>query len=441
METRTWTEINCYFASAITVETANQMSRRKMTWVAVGIAVFAGTVYYATTRDSRAEDIAAMSKIGVATSDSEVQALWQPRGTNAAIIYSSRRLRRLMFDDTAKKLEDMVSRQKVADPTPAEINALAADILALKKYADPLRAASKMDCSYFGPINQTAYGPYDQFGMQWSTMANGAFLLDGLALFESQQGDTTTAISDLVAAYNINRQAGQMPGSNCIYEGLWQQDVFRTWRRVLQDHSGDRKTLEGSLAAIQKLEEPDLVWEFKTLYSDVLKSWRKIEIDPAKHFKDIAANKPGTKPQPNNVWTRFLLRKVISQAIHNDRKFYESMPKDGTDVAAVIEALWRENERTQRQWPVNSLMTAGTFQSYHLTCREYARYQAMRRMTLLSCKLLLERLDHGSIPKTIADYGKDSLEPLANDRFQYRVVGKGFEMFSPSFVNERFDFK
>ena len=403
-------------------------------------AVFLGALFFWRSSTSSSADIEAMRKMGVATNDDEFNARAPNQGTNAADIYRAfgkkLSLMRGPERDAVDKMEELLENQRFPGrPTSAEIQKMMPWADHFAPVAAEMRRAAAMDRCNFGPFESKngRPAPMDHFA-DFMNAWLGADILGATALCEAQKGQTVQAIKDLDAACRIFVQIGQNPGTEAFFAAISINIIFGAWRMVLKDHPNDRTMLQQSVASLEGLPNPmDLRQMFFSSYAGYLDSYRLQMADPGKYLQRER------KDQPNNYYARFKLQRSVQESIHVDRKTFEWMPQDGNDVAGMIDALKKGDEEAKRHWPLNELpIDSGVRQDM---AKFYGNHLAMRRMLLISSRLLLRRSTGGGLPDTLPDFGSGLLDPNTKKPFSYQKVGNGFKLYSPAFVGSVFEFK
>jgi len=115
------------------------------------------------------------------------------------------------------------------------------------------------------------------------------------------------------------------------------------------------------------------------------------------------------------------------------------MPKDGNDVPAFVAAFDKEQTESKKYWPLNE--TPPTSDVRGEMCKMYGNALGDRRMLMISCKLLLLRIQTGKLPDTLPDFGPQLLDPNTGQPFAYQKVGNGFKLYSPAQLGVAFEFK
>ena len=402
----------------------------------MGLGVIAiGALFAFRSANSSADDVEAMRRIGVATTDQEFNAMAPLTGSNAAPLYIdfTKHASLLRGNDRAsiEQFEELLESQHIPGrPTTAEIKKLQPMAVKLAPLTDLVRNGAKMDRCYFGSFEprigrSAAQDHFKDLINTWQA----ADVLGGTALCEAQDGKPVQAIHDLSLACRVMTQISQNPGSQGFFSSAGETFLMQAWHRVLQDNATNAEVIAASLSEIEKLpQHRDLVSLFKSSYNGYLWSYQRQIENPSKY----AVEEDGKKPL--NYYGQLKWVKAIHQRIHIDRKVFEAMPSDETDISGIKSALQLGEDEGSKSWPLNEGGKGDLYGTQRRVIDLHTRIATLRSETYALTRLLADRLKSGNFPDALPDYGPRALDPGTRGPLQYQRVGNGFRMSSPLLV-------
>lgn len=399
--------------------------------ILLGVALVILVVFLTNLTGTRA-DLNALKRMGVPMDESGVERLSPQTGDNAAPIYES-----AQEDELDLRLaRAQINRSGLVGFFPRMTNDFQRDvIIESAKQAEPLadmyREAAAMPrfvegIPYVDSDEDAETAKFDPGLRGYRLYVNPTNLLCGMAHAEMLQGQKEQSIRDLDFALQTVNQTAANPTSEAFEAWNIEQGQFhRNVLACLQINGGDREVVEGVARVLQE--------DFRL---PILRNIPAGDFPMARDIYDAAQKDPdGYKlhvmlsSSDNYESNKMLMRQAVDQTIHEWRKVFEALPKDPNDWRSYDDAFIMGSEDMRSRWPEKDLIL-DPFHSYSAETERWAAALATHRLAIAACNLLLYRLDHGSLPDTLPDYGVNSIDPFSGQPLVYERDGSGFKITS-----------
>lgn len=411
---------------------ANRSKRRKKFAIFLGppLILFAAYGLW-TVNGSRSveSDLAAIRKMGVATTSKELQELLPRHGQNAAPIYEKaiKKFRNLSPEE--EKLKKEVYDGIVRASSPAEKQKAYLAERKLQHLLEPFREAAKM---------QRCVLPAMQVGTRDSDMAvtedlqeigEGCRMMLENVMCLSDTGHPLEAMDDVVSIEHIAGQLMSLPNYLAQLIGIGcEMKAFGSLRHVLRAHGTDPRVVLRAQEFVNSLPPPA---SLRNAYAGSF----MIDLDGINelgkyHDARYRSDTPGyaerlSRTQPG-------IQHIRAKYVKAWRKVFELLPEDTADWSASTKAFNTADPLFSSDWVAQNAYQSGAhiFKEKEFSCHLWTDRIAVRRMATLCVNLADLKIKHGAFPSTLPDLGKNSIDPYSGRLFHYRLRGAGFLLYS-----------
>lgn len=386
-----------------------------VTVVIVLIGLSAG-VFFSTGRSIEA-NLAAIKKLGVPTTSAELKALGQQSGADATSQY------KIYLKKRQHLTPAETSALKVLSPRAKGYTAAQREsaILVIRPLLEPLRKGARMQRWTIPPdrplrnVDASLRQVSDN-----SAIRSGAKLLCAMAIADYDAQKREEAISELRDALAISGQVGQNPG---LMNGFLQMDlerqVFVAVRKILKDQADDKRVLS-DVAKLLRTLPPSASFK-SAVYEQFVQS-----VDVYQAVKDF---KPA-KEQPRETPTDYIKDQIYQRQIALDfalyRQAFTSLSKSPDWGWEDARTVFLEIDSQHRSSPTYS----GTPNLLASCADSWGLWLAERRMMLVGVQILQMRAKTGVVPKSLPDFGADSIDPFSGKPFGYKPSNPDFVLYS-----------
>jgi len=368
-------------------------------------------------------DVAALKKMGVPTTLTELDNLAPQSGSNAAEAYLHV-ASVLASDETAKGLTQDLAKATSPKATAADRKAGRFATKMLGPLIDTILSGSKMQRCVFAQHKNPDGGRSMVRDVEGVRTASRLLYLR--ATFNAEDGKIKEAFDDLDAAERIAKQLSENPqGLAILSSGMMEMTVVSHAHKMLSSHLNDSNCVQRTLNLANTFPHmPDLKLRFQSSFEMELEALQDIRTgrEPAPNF--VSENKFVYKVATSNVVVRYVGAKVVK----GWRRAFESMPQDPTEWKSFKSAIVSGNEILARDSVVQSLWGDMTWRA--LICDNWADQLAQRRLLLAGAQIAQWKLDHGSWPKTLPISGVNSLDPFTGKPLKFKLKGNAFVVYS-----------
>ncbi|HTQ11320.1 MAG TPA: hypothetical protein VMI31_14740 [Fimbriimonadaceae bacterium] len=271
---------------------------------------------------------------------------------------------------------------------------------------------------------------------EMATAKNAARLLDASATFLARQGKVSEAYDEIAAAIAVGRQIGKGP---YLIACLVQLAIDGMAVQELCDLIDLSKSDPALLAKAQKtLDGAGPIADLRSSFGSEVVMGR-VAIHRVHTFSDLRAissasggdddsdnslNGGGPKLPPS------LTQAFEARYLATWREAFEKLPADPTDWLDAYHVLKPIDARVDSDRSLENTMNAILFPSLENVALAIGHQDANRRIAACAVRLMQDRLRTGSLPATLPDYGKISIDPFDGKPLRYRREGAGFTLYS-----------
>ncbi|MFI5384550.1 MAG: hypothetical protein ACHQ50_00350 [Fimbriimonadales bacterium] len=418
--------------------------RSSLAWI-MGILVLACLIAVAgrfiSPRKSRgsmdlAREIELAKKDGIPLEPADLrpkQAI--PDSQNAAVVYKAAFPAILdIFSWSHQRGKELV-KVEMGRATSAEKADLESGLLKARKAMDQVSSAAGLPECEWPSTDQKAFTS----SLLQATDVVKVFDIKARLLID--HGRIEEAYDAIATEGAIGRQAGMSPGKiAAMVEALIGGTAMNGFLVALQKSAGDRVLLtkaQRTLARFSRSIDLRAVYRAETVAR--LSSVREIHTEGdvecltiwPRHgtaaetyafFKATAGKGP--------VVPREVVAGYEAKFLASWRRLIETLPSDPTDLAGANDAIDKVVDSADKDTSPDNIVNRALLRLPGLHFREGGYVAAFWNLAATSIRLMQGRIESGTYPESLPDYGKMAIDPFTGKRLEYHRQGAGFELSS-----------